>query len=124
MRNQKQVDKLTEEAKGITFPCYPTAGFQTFRASLREVLSENGLPGRDLEYDDNTQTFFWEATHGIVIDGFHALATSTFTLDPRKPLREEIERLKVECERFGSACMGTRIKWDAEQEIARAKAAK
>jgi len=99
---KKQIDALTDAARAITFPKYD-ADRARFGARLREALEMNfPVRGRDVEYDDDSRTYYWQAQEVIGhLDGALVEARQTLSIDPTKPLAEEFERVEREYAAFG-----------------------
>ena len=93
MRMKKAIDRLSARAVTVDFPKADTT-FLRFQEDLIEVLLDNGLDN-DWDFDEESQTFYttWERLVDATHIGLGATIYRHVTLDPRKPLAEEITRL-------------------------------
>lgn len=110
MRDKKAILALDAKKTNIKYPTPVDFGFDRFRMDLRRVLVGNDIPG-EWEWDDNTRT--WGATwtqdlYPFDRPGVSARFAVTFTcgasLDPEKPLLDEVERLIRDHAKFVSDC--------------------
>jgi hypothetical protein len=108
MKNKKGIDHLTSIAHTTTFPS-SDGSFSRFQCSLRNLLGEN-FDAEDVRFDEAGQLFFWEEErYGYSVVGSSSMLTRVrmkreFTINPRKPLAEEFERIEHERESFANDC--------------------
>jgi hypothetical protein len=112
MRKNREMGKLSETvaAGGVEFPAKVAWSFDRFRLELMEVLEENDLGGSSKwDWNEIDQTFDskWKVSH--VIEGMGVSAHRGASLDPRKPIAEEVARLIADRDVFtASAWKGFR----------------
>ena len=108
MINKKAVAALTETAAQLAADnAFPEPSwrspFHKFEGALNEVLHANDL-GRCWEFDPDSRTFCRTFDGMVNLGGYRGKLTITMTLDPCKPLADEIERLQTELEAFDARC--------------------
>lgn len=98
MVDKKLAASLQKRTSKIAFP-RETPAFYAFTAELNELLMNNSLGG-DWEWDPEAGLYetTWVETHPIPWG--RLTADRRATLDPMRPLAEEVERLKDEREAF------------------------
>ncbi len=119
MRNKAAISKLGARAAIMRAPTEGDSNFQIFTRGLSDVLSENGIPG-EWDFDAESGTFYavWEQSiHAYPVGALRALKVDpaayvygalgskrTATLDPRKPLADEVQRLITEHRAYVEWC--------------------
>lgn len=101
MKQQKEIERLTDAAKDIQFPKDSNA-LGIFRHRLSNLLVVNfGHHARDLRYDRDGGDFYWEDTEYVgSLKSCGVEIKRTYSLNPREPLAKEFERIAKEQEEF------------------------
>jgi len=99
MKNTKVADQLTAKASSVTWPG-DNIDFHNFQASLRELVGLNfGYGARQsFGYDEYSKTFYWASDDETIINlrGTLIGVKRNFSIDPRKSIAEEFERVREE----------------------------
>lgn len=98
------ITSLTERAAGVPFPPKPNYSARgkvsDFRQDLVWVLRENGLldgiTEDPVDWDEESQTFFWTwSLSGFADRGVRVSVQLSVSIDPRKPLLPQVEALRA-----------------------------
>ena len=105
----KLIKKLQGQIPSINFP-KPDSTFCLFEYELREVVADAvGIDRLDAtrnqwHFNEDEQEFVFLLHDVAKIGDFKGLFEVTMTLDPKKPLVDELERIQREAKDFRRVC--------------------
>lgn len=104
MYSDKDIQNLDKLKEGVVFPKPSHPSFDQFREELLKALWFNDV-GKDWEWDIEAQVFTCRLEKMAAIGGMLYTACLTLHIDPKKPLADEIVRVRKEQDTFHVACM-------------------
>lgn len=122
MRMNKEMARLTEEAKAVQWPQKPHQTFTSFREALRVVLDANDISARGLAFDEYEGDFYWTEQFSARIGGHPGVFEHTFYIDPKLPIADEIVRVLREREEIREGLINIERERYAREQIQKAKA--
>jgi|SRR5215831_234131 len=123
MKKNHEIRTLTEMAQTMEFP-RPNGQWELFVHQLRAVVAENlnWHTAKSLDWDEDSQTFSVTVHDHVAVGRFHGRFEVVLSLDPRKPIVDELLRLQGEIKQFHLVCAETVRRAQALEIAAEARA--